>query len=117
MTNRLEMCLQEAVKQEELVSLAWIEERHRQLAKEAGCRPVPRHPHPAQVICDHFPQTRKMPDDGKSDRSNILSRGGGRVLPCPVPPTRPKSFANPPIFSVEEGVAPHDVSLVHILEI
>mmetsp|Transcript_65150 Transcript_65150/g.155423 ORF Transcript_65150/g.155423 Transcript_65150/m.155423 type:complete len:595 (+) Transcript_65150:20-1804(+) len=35
-TNRLEMCLQEAVKQEELVSLAWIEERHRQLAKEAG---------------------------------------------------------------------------------
>jgi len=36
-TNRLESCLEEAVSQKEITSLAWIEERHRELAKEAGC--------------------------------------------------------------------------------
>lgn len=35
-TNRLEMCLDEAVKGQELNSLAWIEETHRRLAKEIG---------------------------------------------------------------------------------
>ncbi len=33
-TNRLEMCIKEAVGGQELVSLQWIEETHRRLAKE-----------------------------------------------------------------------------------
>ena len=35
-TNRLEMCIQEAVAHEELVSLQFIEDTHRRLAKEEG---------------------------------------------------------------------------------
>lgn len=35
-TNRLENCIQEAVSGQELLSLQFIEETHRRLAKEAG---------------------------------------------------------------------------------